>query len=474
MDSEKITKEIINIERDLDLFEFKIDDSPIWDYIRTGLWENIKSEKYTSNNSSPQFEVSYTDIVRNSLPNISTKTALLADSADILFHGFNRRQKLHDGQYWCIHCDPLAENINLSYEFLESPRVQTKYVKSGQLHNKPAKTNDLKYTDIFEFMSIIYKYKAPDIIKNKLKCDIPAQFDKAEKRINQTFGTDIQIKNLVSLSLIEKKTQFPFYTRILKQVDPECVITVNRSAKLPFIEACSKLEIPTIELQQGAVHSSHIGYSYPISKKLSTIPDYYFSFGDYWSQVIDLPIADENVRSVGWPYLEMQSQRYSENRSSTDILIISQPVESKRLAKFAVDLSNLVDCTLDIVFRPHPNISEETVNTYSILDDSTITVDNNTSLYQAFSEANALVGVSSTALFEGAYFDLQTYILDGFGSPYVKELLKSPNVYSINKPEELITTYSAPHEQVNSGELFSDEPFKRNIDNIHKIVSNQD
>jgi hypothetical protein len=174
------------------------------------------------------------------------------------------------------------------------------------------------------------------------------------------------------------------------------------------------LKIPVIELQHGTIHKYHFAYSFPGSRRTKrTFPDYLFTFGDFWKKCVEFPIKKDCIFSVGYPFLEKEAAKYFEVIKKNQILFISQGSSGKELSKFAVDVTNYSDLNYNVVYKLHPGEYHRWKREYPWLykeRDKIKIVEESIPLYRLMAESKTQVGVSSTAIYEGLYFGLNTYI----------------------------------------------------------------
>jgi hypothetical protein len=248
------------------------------------------------------------------------------------------------------------------------------------------------------------------IIQDDVKDDIQV----LENRLQDIFGVSIDLLGRVQNELTQRKYTKPLYKRLIKQIDPEIVFIRYNPSKSTLIEVCQEVGIPVVELQHGVISNYHSDLSYdtPIEGEVC-FPDVYFSWGEYWCNRPDFPIND--VRVVGWPFLESVSKHFSSKKADDKILFISQPTNGEELSKIAVDINRTTEW--EIIYRLHPNERNKWKSLYPWLESQTIDIDSGEkALYEVMSECWAQVGTESTALYEGLKFDLNTFIFDDFNA----------------------------------------------------------
>lgn len=465
-----------DLEREFDLFSLTVDDAPIWDYIRPEVWKRLRQRSGDGGGrTESSHDWDYVGLSSELSRNLIRHNPVFAGESDVLFHGFNRRLLLDNDRWWCPHCDPIANELTDDWAYLESPRMQLEFLQDGRFHRKPVETDSIYYTDWFSIVGPAIEFVGIGRQLESYLCPtLPDELRAVQDRLESAFNTGIDLASLLREATLRRKIERPAYDAILDRVGPDVVVTVNRPAKLPFIEACYHRGIPTIELQQGAIHDCHPAYSYPISRRLPTIPEYYFTFGEFWNEVVDLPIPESNVVAVGWPYLEDEASQYDDRDTREYITVLSQPMIGAQLAEFAVGVATLLDDSHDVVFRPHPNVGDQAAQRYPILSNSPVSIgDPEQPLYELFSRSSAQIGVSSTALFEGLWFDLQTFVLEYTTSEYTEALVTAGYATRVNSPDEVATdigNQSSEARRDNScHDIFERNAIEKTLDGIETV-----
>ncbi|ELZ26393.1 hypothetical protein C474_19634 [Halogeometricum pallidum JCM 14848] len=182
-----------------------------------------------------------------------------------------------------------------------------------------------------------------------------------------------------------------------------------------------------------------MGYSSRGKRARQTFPDYFLSFGPFWTEQVELPIDEERIFHVGYPYLEMQADTYDGIDSTDSVVFVSQGSIGEQLSKFAVETSEYLGSKREVVYKLHPGEYDRWEDEYPWLVGSDITVidQEEPSLYQLFAEASTQVGVYSTAVYEGLMFGLQTFLVDLPGIEYMRGLLSEPHIQILDRPSDI-------------------------------------
>lgn len=461
-------EKFLNFEEKLNLFDLKIDNTYIWDYIRyqtnLALLKELNIVKYSHIfDKNTTFDI-LTTISRQISNSILKNPLINAKQSDILLITHPRRKMLDDNYYWDIYTDYFESDIEFSHCSIE-------YSNHGS-HFYPPKNQNLFYFDFLELITSIKK----QFITIKLSQEELEEIKKLEKEINIEFNVIIDLKERIISILKEKKRYQYGFSLLLNKIKPEIVIEVV-GYSLPNMvlnELCKEKKIPTIEIQHGIISKFHFPYDQPNLNRESTVsPDYLFTFGDYWNKNAQFPIPESNIFSVGYPHFE-KSLTHS-NKNKNVILFISQETIGKKLSKLAVELSKKIKThKFKIVYKFHPNETHNWKKEYSWLaeEDNIEVIDNkDVSLYDLFPQSVVQIGVYSTALYEGLGFSLPTFIYTIDGYQYTEDLLEKnfafevKNCDDILKALENIDTFIKPDK-----DLIFKSHGKRNILNQIEVI----
>ena len=94
-------------------------------------------------------------------------------------------------------------------------------------------------------------------------------------------------------------------------------------------------------------------------------------------------------------------------------------------------------------------------------------------LYHLFAESTIQIGVSSTAIFEGLTYGLQTFILDAPGSSYFDRLLETGFVHKVSTVDDLflkIKEQETKEKKIDEDLFFKSDGINNTIKQIEKII----
>lgn len=355
--------------------------------------------------------------------------------SDILFISHSRRMEI-DGKLVCIYTDYVADRFPGS---LTLQRI----IPEGTDRNKVYSDNMI-YIDRMGVKASIYKYlvrffhpgKYRDVI-NSVYSEMKEPFED----LNDNYGLhpDINLfsERVASLYFFYKYKK-PRLEKMLKKISPKVIVEVvggSFDAKI-INEIAAEKGIETVELQHGTNQTW-----FPDDVFVPQVPKWFFSFGDFWSSEVKLPIPDSHVLPMGFPYHDIMMAKYPQSTWKKDvntIIFLSSKKYGDVFSRVALELKRIRP-ELHIIYKLHPREYADHEKRFSDLKESGVDVisDNKTSLYQLFSECSMQVGVESTAIYEGLGFGLRTFIWNVPMASDVKGLVEKGYAVLFNDAGEL-------------------------------------
>ena len=199
--------------------------------------------------------------------------------------------------------------------------------------------------------------------------------------------------------------------------------------------------IRIVELQHGLTGRYHIAYNYGSIKNNKCLPDYFFSFSEFWKNEMRLPNHLVKIVSTGFPYYEKKTQNIQKSLNANKILFLSSGTVGDKLSLIAISLNKrLMGSNYEVIYKLHPGEFADWKLRYPELLNSGINVidDVKVDLYKLFSESIAQVGVYSTAIFEGLGYELKTFILKMGQTEHIQCLLNMNCAILIDSEEDII------------------------------------
>jgi len=462
-DYQEANERFLQLETDLNLFDYYVDNMLIWERIRNLVADQLMADlglAGTPNDISGNDQTSSLDMktcIRNSVK----KNPFFSNSnADIFFYSHGRRKILDDGYWWDLVIDPIAAKIKRTSICIEN------YGDSS--HPTPAKTPNLYYKDFISCSTGIgkrFNQYLRNINNRRLN-----KIRMVERELKAVFGVDISLVSIVKKELVADRIRYRLYKSLISRIDPEVVVVWTRPHSL--ISAAQSLDIPVVELQHGMISQYNYDYNFPGKREAQIFPDYLFTFGTYWNKAVDYPVSQDRIVATGYPYTEMMLEQYQEqSKNENRIIIPSQPYVGEKLSKFAVKFKNIAD-EYEIMYKLHPREYQNWEQQYPWLKETDITVidSDEPGLYELLASAEIQIGVSTTVLYEGVLFGLETYLVD-LPKSSTMGYFHQQGVPVVESPEELLNAMDrsegfAP----DVGPLFAANPTQTTIDALLNIV----
>ena len=413
-----VHERFLELEADLDLFDWGIDGVPVWERVRFDVNKRILEDTGLLGAAHERDAGGSTrTAIADTLRSVSTRNPYLTPPADVAFFTHPRRKRLEDGRWWNIRCDPVIDRLDCDVAVLESGREHA--------HRRPARTDDLRYLDSVERLTDLRRRLAADWSFSEPD---GGRIDRLETAVRERFGVDVDVREMIGHSLSSRRQLRPSYEALLERIDPDlAVVTVSYGRERAVqIEACKRRGVPVAELQHGVIDPYHVGYSFPgPDRRKRMFPDYLLVYGRFWRDAVEYPIPDERVLPVGYPHIESRQPTGRRSAERERIVFVSQGTIGERLSRFAAALAAHSTFETEIVYKLHPAEVARYPESYPWLAAADVAVADGSdrSLYELFEASTAQVGVYSTAVYEGLRFGLRTYLYDLPGAVKLRTLV---------------------------------------------------
>lgn len=437
MTIKEICENIWEVEKKYDLFNQKIQGVYFWKLVRFPTVKRITEKTGLYGQAHTSVKKSYTEKL-SVLPKMLWNTYFNGvkyrkNKVDTLIFQHARKVKIGD-EYIDIYTNELIKELeekNEKFEIVDKPLLRKYFIEASQKRSYDQK-KDLKYL----IKRVFFKVKLTEQ-EEKIIDEVESEL---KKRFKIEFNIKDEIKKRIKLFKLAKSE----YIKILEKRDVKKVFLVVSYGCEPLISACKDLKIECIEMQHGTMGKYHLGYSFPNNKEIPYFPDNIYMFGEYWYDNTPIPLKREDIKIIGYPYLENQLKRYEGiEKQKASILFISQGTIGKKLSeigyKFAKENPNY-----KVTYKLHPGEYDRWQNDYPILNGAVKmnnfeVVDNNkTNLYEYIAKAEYLIGVYSTVIFEGLTLNCKTILVDLPGIEYMDYLIEKDYVKLAEDEKDII------------------------------------
>lgn len=359
----------------------------------------------------------------------------------ILILSTGRRYQNDDGLFWDIYTDYFIEKLGEEKFYL------IENMSFSGLHQTPAKTKNLAYSDAFHLLVIITA-KLISLFSSK---NIEKDAKKIEEKLNQAFQAKLNLSKHIVTKMCAYKAEKILYRFWFKWSQPKMVGVINSPNRKAALLVCKELGIPTFEIQHGTLGKYHLGYYYPPGKQ-KIAPHYMLFMGKFWKQSIHNPAKETNTFIVGHPFLENKQRKFAAIPKKKKALFISQALDV--VLEFAEDLKKLMTIDIEIVVKLHPSEYGH-IDTIRKKFPSVEIIGPGTDIYSLLAESKWVFGIYSTVMFEALKFNCILYGINTPGIEYIEELIQNNSVKVVNNAEEVILDFDELPASANGDYFFA-------------------
>lgn len=427
------------IEKETDIIDWKVDDIYIWRYERFMVHRYFSEKEYREKASVNIARETNGKSLFYFVKLFLKYSSKPKGNADLLLFNHSRRV-MQDDVYICKYTEEISRHYSssMTYETVFNDK-----------HLEPTDTQNLRYLDRIILESYLYEICVRKLERKKYA----VIYKEIENKLINVLG-DYALKNDIEY-VAKSMTKNLFLIRyrlnkmdkIISEINPKVIVEVVGYSRNNMIvnEIAKKKGIPTIELQHSQISEQLIQYMWNERKKVEQFPDYLFTFGDFWSKNLQLPIPNERIVAVGFPYFEKQIQETKKKKIDeelrSDVVFISQYMAGAAVYDLALSCCKL-NPNLHILYKLHPeeyDIWEQRYPKLKQFPNVKVITDTTVSLYDCFAATQAVVGVFSGALYEAIAFDLPIYLYQDY--EYIKNMQKLIDINGavvVNNAKELM------------------------------------
>lgn len=461
MDSDKI----LEIENKYNLYEDTIDGINYWVYARfeicmfyfSRLRDPSIGESHYKLKNKASFVKKVGGLIWNSIWNGKRKIS----KAEICIIDHERRV-WGEQAYECKYTKQIYEHFKEKAIILERPY--------NYGHLKSIAKEKIVYLDYISLLCNLYylyikycrKKKYHDIYNN-VKEHMEAPLIEMNQQLHMKCKLE-DVAVIITKIILTNKVRIKKMEELLDKIQPKILIeTVGYSNTcMAANEVARRKRITIYEMQHGEIGPEHYAYNYRTNKNIIQFPDYILLFGDYWKLGIEYPLKKENIKSVGFPYLEEQVRKERGKRNVSKkktVLFLSTGMIGRKLSKLACKFVLMMDANIEceVIYKLHPGEYLAWEQTYPELRElyhkgKIQVIDSNESnLYALFAKSDVQIGgTPSTAIFEGLAFNLLTIVYNMFDLRELNYLFENDLAYKIDDIEDAGIIYKIMMEKQSS------------------------
>lgn len=423
---EELCELIWLLENKYNLLDFEIDGVKAWQFRRIPLYFIFSQSTGIHEVGHPRLSIlskaaSLFLLVKNSFLN----NPFLAKKSDVMIFS-HERSKLVNSEYIDIYTHYMKEDLNaqkITYTDMERPFL-AKHIRK--------KSSNKRYLDFIILIGNILKF----FIKVKTKPNEEELFIQLDQDIKDKLGIKFDSRKYLLAAVKRFKINYYLYSVLFKILKPKQINIVVAYAHGDIVKAAKDLNITVNEIQHGNFGKFHLGYSFPNRKKtLDYFPENLFVWNQYWKDMIELPIKQDNIKIKPFQYLEKQKFNYLKNiKIKNSLIILSQGAITQQLSKLILENFNLFE-NMKITYKLHPGeygIWKKNSFLVELISRDNVEIAYDVNLYELFSFSEYQLGVFSTALYEGVEFGCKTILADLPGIEYMYRFIKDYNLSKKN------------------------------------------
>ena len=402
MDSARALSIISRIEQERGnaCTELMIDETPLWNVVRTSLFSHLTgdfSSRYSNSKSIRMLSTMASSLLNFRLP---IENEILAISA-------NTTRREFEGSEFDIYIDWIGKLTDHSYSIIEIPNVSVPNPRKNIFTKQRISGMNILTKSLVKARS--YQKRADEIlssITNLLKGVLDSQgiedFIASIRKVVPRY--------LALISLMED---------ILDRLTPKLILEVcsyNLSSRA--LTYAAKLRgIPVAEIQHGIVNRFHAGYIYRHEVIRSDTPDEMLVYGQAFKEILTSESAlfkPESIHVVGNYYIESVKnaptipavQGIKNNSEGKQVaLITTQPIYEPKA--YAEAVTSLKEKGYFVIIKPHPSELEEK---YSTFHENNVVV-SAISVFELLKIATIHLTISSTCALDALQYSVPSVIL---------------------------------------------------------------
>lgn len=232
--------------------------------------------------------------------------------------------------------------------------------------------------------------------------------------------TDDHVTSIADAALAQERLRPHVETRfgrVLDRLRPRIVLMEDASYGwwASLIALMKQRGIRVVEPQHGWIGPSHAAYNFGAAagrpELAATIPDELLTFGEYWSRGVRFP---GTVTAIGKAGIERTTaSAIPASERPREVLIISSTSDPDGLSDLTIALADALSDGWVVRFRPHPAERPTVASIYPrLVAHPDVAIDDNADVADSLRSARAVIGVSSTVLYEAVAMGCRVFALE--------------------------------------------------------------
>jgi hypothetical protein len=450
----KITELLLNLERDKNLFEIRIEKVFVWNFLRHEILQdlyndllsyNIKTVKNSKSNNFLFVIKNLFKTIKQYLFPLISFNPIKIKQFDYAVFNYGKYSKIN-GKLFNEHSLPLAEILKKKYKIA----VFDKSGLSKKLNHYPCQVIDIRPLFIkSNFLSLL-------TLSSKAEKKVISMI---HDHIFSTFNYKINKKKYLRL-LRFRLIYFKKWNRIFSFTNLKGIFYCNDGTMEEVIKAAQLNEIKSIELQHSIISNLNIFYNYNTSSENIYLNDYLITWGDAWkaacfSKINTLPLGSLSKFAFGDKVTTVQ-------KNNKKILIVGSIKGRNQLSDISLKLSKKLN-DYHIYYKLRP----EEVSDWKLLFPSNFKPSKNLTIIDSLDNkidyyiksCDYVIGIETTVLFEAIFYNTTPiFLIDKHGWYLEYSIFHQKNIGAIVKDDKDVIKYinSSSDKHIDYREKISD------------------
>lgn len=437
-------KQMYEFENNSQLYAFRFKDTgiPMWMYIRADFIKNVVDRESCNQyrriwNRDRRDGIVYKKSI---LKKYITQNPFLSQKKDILFAfwSYSELRQHDDGLVFEDFIMPFLKMFPSNTTTLMSGSILNEYER-GCAH--PNWKMDDIFMDILRFSGHLKRNK--DVSKEDRK-NIKGLISFLNHNCPLQIDEDLRKEIVYCLENIScnSRQMIKICESYLKVVNPKVVIICCASypnlLRTSMVLACRNRRIITAELQHGLNSMYHVNYHYCdyILNNIDCsrmLPDYYLTFGEYWSSIVKIP---QKCSVIGYAKPVIKDMVPYNNK-----ILFCADIDFDRYIDFLDKIIQKLD--IEIYFRFHPRYSSKKQRDKfkKYFKYSNFFEANEKDLSFYMKDCRYVIADGSTVCYEALFMRRCVFSFESKSS-IKTEINKLPDVYWINNSDDFINLWN--------------------------------
>ena len=466
MDLKEISKEFLDWENRNRLYDIKLNEFPIYTFVRMEIYESIifKSDlsQILKKGASKQVKkINYWELIKSCL-GFFTKQHILKNSNLYITNTENKLK--FKNVYVDNFFDKIIQNDTSKTAVLEFPNLINYHFKNIQ--NK-------KITVKGGLLYLLEKFLKGNVdipkLDNKI-AEISKQYVQLYENIHgecEEKGFEVEIKNRILTNL----RRVNIYKNFITKYKPKVVYIKSAYSPMKqiFVFLCKTENIKVFEVQHGHIYPYHIGYLLPKSNKVAKdlFPDKIFVWSNYYKNILLNNNWQENQILVSGDFtynneisqekhIDKNEYSYITSKFDNIITIISQHTLCDEINQFLKNVGSIPAKTA-VLIKLHPKyqmIQEKSFS--SILKNKNVILLKEGNIKSCLRISDLVIGVYSTAVIEAIEMNKEVHLINASMSDFFEDLIETKVV---QKSNSIFDSYKMQENTFKHTQVVFREPF---------------